>query len=298
MIMPKKSKNNDKIIIGKDYVENTLEDVAFDLEVKTNGLLLFPEQYLPRHSFEMVYVKGDSFMMGNSPTHPVTLSDYYIGKYVVTQGLWEIVMGTTKKQQCENAKNNVMVMEGYAGYIDWELGAWDKELGEEWKEEWLARMPIGFDYPIEYVNWMEAQEFCTKLSQMTGKRYVLPTEAQWEYAARGGVMSKGYKYSGSNMISEVAWFDGNSMNKFHPVGIKSPNELGIYDMSGNVEEWCSDWYGAFSDVARINPMGPVYGSERVVRGGSYHHDMRYCRVFTRNWKNPDFYCGFRVVLLP
>ena len=154
-----------------------------------------------------------------------------------------------------------------------------------------------------YVNWEEAHAFVKKLSDMTGKNYVLPTEAQWEYAARGGVKSKGYKYSGSNEIDDVAWYWENSERKYagSPVGTKRPNELGIYDMSGNVWEWCSDWYGSYSEASQTNPAGPENGAFGVVRGGSWYNPAGDCRVSCRDDSYPgDGNCdlGFRVALLP
>lgn len=160
---------------------------------------------------------------------------------------------------------------------------------------------IGDNYPVESVTWYEAQEFCEKLSELTGKKYVLPTEAQWEYAARGGKKSKGYKYSGSNTINDVAWYYDNSGAETHSVKQKQPNELGIYDMSGNVWEWCSDWYGSYSSSSQTNPTGPSSGSGRVLRGGSWSSSASNCRVERRNFSNPSDHgsnYGFRVVCLP
>lgn len=256
-----KDDDDDKLVIGEDYVEKGVSGFSFD----------------------MVYVEGGTFRMGGTeeqgedawvgekPVHSVTLSDYYIGKYEVTQGLWKAVMGTGVEEQMEKA--------GVSGLYG-----------------------VGDDYPMYYVSWDEAQEFVSKLSELTGKKYVLPTEAQWEYAARGGVKSRGYKYSGSNTIDGVAWYWGNSEEKYSTssVGTKLPNELGIYDMSGNVCEWCSDWYGDYSDVSQTDPTGPSSGSCRVVRGGSWLHDARDCRVSYRLDGYPDVrydLLGFRVALV-
>ena len=217
----------------------------------------------------MVYVKGGTFTMGataeqgsdvndiEKPTHSVTLSDFYIGKYEVTQAQWKAIMGTTPS------------------YFK------------------------GDNLPVEQVSWNDIQEFIQKLNAQTGKKFRLPTEAEWEYAARGGNKSKGYKYSGSNNIDEVAWYYDNSSNTTHPVGQKTPNELGIYDMSGNVWEWCQDWYGDYSSEAQTNPTGPSSGSNRVLRGGSWFNGARSCRVSYRYGGTPDrrsYDLGFRLVL--
>ncbi|MCQ2316172.1 MAG: formylglycine-generating enzyme family protein [Bacteroidales bacterium] len=222
-------------------------------------------------SFEMVYVEGGTFTMGatseqesdadrdEKPTHSVTLSDYYIGKFEVTQKLWEAVMGTNPSI---------------------------------WK---------AFDHPVECVSWNDAMEFCVELSRMTGRRFTLPTEAQWEYAARGGKKSTNAKYSGSSSAANVAWYVGNSGSKTHAVGTKSPNELGIYDMSGNVWEWCLDRKGSYSSASQTDPMGPSSGSNRVLRGGSWNNFARGCRVSHRSNFAPgysSFNSGFRLVLVP
>ena len=221
-------------------------------------------------TFEMIAVKGGTFTMGASsgdsyaddderPTHSVTLSDYYIGKFEVTQELWEAVMGSNPS------------------YFK------------------------GSKLPVESVSWDDCQTFVRKLNSLTGKNFRLPTEAEWEYAARGGNRSRGYKYSGSNSIGEVAWYGDNSDSKTHTVGTKSPNELGIYDMSGNVYEWCHDWYGSYGSSSQTNPQGPSSGSRRVLRGGSWFSNAGSCRVSFRDYYAPggrhdDF--GFRLVLVP
>lgn len=217
-------------------------------------------------TFEMVAVKGGTFTMGatpeqgsdadddEKPTHNVTLGDYYIGKFEVTQELWEAVMGSNP--------------------------SWFK----------------GNNLPVEEVSWDDCQTFIRKLNTLTGKNFRLPTEAEWEYAARGGNRSMGYKYSGSNNIKDVAWYDDS--NKTHIVGTKSPNELGIYDMSSNVWEWCLDWYGSYSSGSQTNPQGPSSGSSRVIRGGSWT-DAWNCRV-SRRYSSPgytSFDTGFRLALV-
>ena len=214
-------------------------------------------------SFTMVYVQGGTFTMGatseqgsdaesdEKPAHSVTLSNYYIGETEVTQELWEAVMGTTVRQQRDKAN-----------------------------KEWPLRGE-GVNYPMYYISWDECKTFVTQLNSMTGQRFHLPTEAQWEYAARGGNKSRGYKYSGSNTPSEVAWYYDNCDDSTHPVKRKSPNELGLYDMSGNVWECCQDWYGSYSSGAQTNPTGPSSGADRMRRGGSWYNDARCCRVSFR-----------------
>ena len=226
-------------------------------------------------SFTMIKVEGGTFSMGatskqgrdaasdEKPVHSVTLSDYYIGETEVTQELWEAVMGSNPS---------------------------------DFK---------GSQKPVECVSWYDCKEFIEKLNQLTGKNFRLPTEAEWEYAARGGNKSKGYKYSGSNTIDDVAWCYENSGDsgldgsiwdddkleqnncRTHNVKTKSPNELGIYDMSGNVNEWCEDWYGDYSNGSQTNPVGPSTGSYRVRRGGTWLIYARSCGVSLRGYDDPD-----------
>lgn len=155
----------------------------------------------------------------------------------------------------------------------------------------------GDNNPVENVSWIDCQEFVEKLNRLTGERFRLPTEAEWEYAARGGNRSRGYKYAGSNNIDEVAWYDGNSGYNIYPVGQKKANELSLYDMSGNVWEWCNDWNGNYDDAPQTNPTGPATDSFRVYRGGSWKDYARRCRVSYRSFGSPSFryyYLGFRL----
>ena len=228
---------------------------------------------------EMVFVQGGSFMMGctaeqgyycenhEKPSHQISVSSFYIGKYEVTQAQWKAIMGTTVRQQLDKTNSN------------WPI------VGE------------GDNYPMYYVNWVEVQEFIRLLNEATGKKYRLLTEAEWEYAARGGNKSQGYKYSGSNNLLDVAWFEDNTGNGSHQVGLKRANELGIYDLSGNVWEWCQDWYGAYSSSTQRNPIGASTGSYRVLRGGSWNGVERNSRVSNRSMNTTDsrFYdLGFRL----
>lgn len=226
-------------------------------------------------SFKMVFVEGGTFMMGamdkdeeakenEKPTHSVSLNNFYIGETEVTQSLWMSVMG-------ENPSN----------------------------------FP-GTNKPVESISWEECKDFINTLNNLlskdlNGMLFRLPTEAEWEFAARGGNKSKGYFYSGSNIVGEVAWYVDNSDQQTHIVKQKAPNELGLYDMSGNVWEWCSDWYDAeyYSSSPSNNPKGPSSGTYRVIRGGSWGHYDRFCRFSYRgreSAENKGIRLGFRLIL--
>ena len=157
----------------------------------------------------------------------------------------------------------------------------------------------GNNRPVEHVSWDDCQVFIKRLNAATGKKFRLPTEAEWEFAARGGNKSNHYQYSGSDNIGDVAWYNGNSNSTTHDVATKQSNELGIYDMSGNVWEWCSDWYGDYSSNAQYDPAGPSSGSYRVFRGGSWYGGARGCRSSRRNYSTPDgssYFLGLRLAL--
>ena len=226
-------------------------------------------------TFKMIRVEGGTFQMGSNdgydrekPIHQVILDSFCIGETEVTQELWEAVMGGNPS---------------------------------EFK---------GSKHPVESVSWNDCQSFIAKLNELAGKTFRLPSEAEWEYAASGGNKSKGYIYCGSNTIDDVAWYYHNCYNKgesspdygTHEVGIRIPNELGIYDMSGNVYEWCQDWvsWDYYSNSPSNNPTGPTSGSSRVCRGGSwYGGDATVCRVAYRCSGEPphaDSDIGFRLAL--
>ena len=213
-------------------------------------------------SFKMILVEHGSFTMGatseqkdpyddEKPAHKVTLTkDYYMGETQVTQALWKSVMG-------ENPS---------------------------WFE--------GEERPVEGVSWDDCKKFIRKLnrklrSQLHGKSFRLPTEAEWEFAARGGNKSCGYQFSGSDDLDEVACYSDNSDGETSDVASFEPNELGIYDMSGNVCEWCLDWYGNYNSSAQTDPKGLTSGSDRVIRGGSWSLDVESCRLSYRENGSPD-----------
>jgi formylglycine-generating enzyme required for sulfatase activity len=200
-----------------------------------------------------------------------------VGKFQVTQQLWTKVMGTTLTQQ-RNLLDSTLTIYGEGDF-----------------------------YPMYYINYNECIAFCEKLNQLLSKhlpegyKFSLPSEAQWEYAARGGKKSKGYIYSGSDNIGKVAWYEDNSKDEVREVSTKKKNELGIYDMSGNVWEWCKDWFdGEYYDYSiSTNPTGPVYGYQRALRGGSWRSIPQGCRVSCRYKYSPNeraSNCGFRLAL--
>ncbi|MDR1724797.1 MAG: formylglycine-generating enzyme family protein [Bacteroidales bacterium] len=230
-------------------------------------------------SFKMVAVKAGSFTMGDTiynedylydwclPEHQVTLTnDYLIGETEVTQELWQAVMGQSLRE-------------------------WQDSIGTNWY------YGEGANYPMYMISWNDIQVFIEKLNQLTGKTFRLPTEAEWEFAARGGNQSHNYLYSGSNDIDAVAWYVDNSNQTSHPVKTKAANELGLYDMSGNVYEWVNDWWSDYTSDAQTNPQGSTTGSRRVFRGGIWGYYASGCRVAYRSNHTPD-YCssgiGFRL----
>ena len=224
--------------------------------------------------FKMVYVEGGSFTMGamdgdtfaksyEKPAHKVTLDSYYIGQCEVTNEVWN------------------KVMEGRAPSL------------AEQKERFL---------PVVQKSWNTCHEFIDSLNRQTGMNFCLPTEAQWEFAARGGSKTKGYLYCGGNAIDDVGWYYANALSNVAMVGTKSPNELGLYDMTGNVLEWCEDWYGYYSAEDQVNPLCKVQNPDgfRVMRGGSVINDKELCRAthrFGGEINSRMFFVGFRLALV-
>ena len=190
-------------------------------------------------------------------------------------------MGSTDGDSDEKPVHQVSVSSFSIGQTEVTQELWEAVMGTN------PSSFKGLKLPVERVSWNDCQTFITKLNQLTGKTFRLPTEAEWEFAARGGNSSKGYTYAGSNTIDDVAWYTSNSSSKTHEVATKQANELGIYDMSGNVWEWCSDWYGSYSSYAQTNPTGAGSGSHRVYRGGSWNRSARSCRVSCRDYYAPS-----------
>ena len=220
-----------------------------------------------QYGIEMVYVRGGALILGCTQEQEGDCYDYEKPSYQVTLG------------------------DFYIGKHEVTQSQWQAVMGSN------SSNFMGNDLPVENVSWEDAQEFIRKLSAATGKMYRLPTDAEWEYAARGGRKSRGYIYCGSDNVEEVAWYEGNSKNKTHSVGTKGANELGIYDMSGNVWEWCQDWSVSYSSDNQTDPMGPAFGSIRTCRGGSWVDDMQNSRSSNRRGSKPDLRVrnlGFRL----
>ncbi len=250
---------------------------------------------------EMVLIKGGTFIMGDelgdlqddsSPTHRVTLTyDFWIGKYQVTFDDFDLF--------CEETGRDKPRDSGWGGgqrpviYVSW----WDTIAYCNWLSE-KEQLPVAYRLEGEQDEGQMLDlngNMTTDITEVIG--YRLPTEAEWEFAARGGNISRGYKYAGSNTAEEVAWFLDNSASKTHEVGMKLPNELGIYGMSGNVWEWCTDVFGSYTSTDKINPYNSSGGSYRVGRGGSWRSVELYARVADRNYRFPNYsgnFFGFRL----
>ena len=219
-------------------------------------------------SYRMKYVSGGTFTMGATSE-------------------------MTEPWDDEKTTHQVTLSSYYIGETEVTQALWKAVMGSN------PSYFKGDNLPVETVSWNDCQTFISKLNSLTGKRFRLPTEAEWEFAARGGNQSRHTQYSGSSRIDDVAWYESNSDNKTHPVKTKQPNELGIYDMTGNVWEWCQDWYGSYNSYAQTNPTGASSGSRRVGRGGSWGGSPRCCRSSNRYDSSPDysiFNLGLRLVL--
>ena len=218
-------------------------------------------------TFKMIKVYGCTFLMGATPAQIGADDD-------------------------EKPVHSVTLSDYYIGETEVTQELWAAVMGTN-----PSHFTGNTQRPVEQVSWDDCQTFISKLNALTGENFRLPTEAQWEFAARGGHKSRGNLYSGGNSLGDVAWYYENSGNKTHAVKTKSPNELGLYDMSGNVWEWCQDWYGGYSSAAVTNPIGPASGANRVSRGGSWYFNATHCRAATRGYCTPDNRVGYLGVRL-
>ena len=219
----------------------------------------------------MVYVEGGTFTMGATKEMPQP----------------------NDNDKDEKPKHKVTLSPFYIGRYEVTQAEWRAVMGNN------PSQFIGYNRPVENVSWYDCQEFIRKLSILTGKNFRLPTEAEWEYAARGGKKPHGFKYSGSNAIENVGWYNRNGNSSTHTVGTKSPNNLGLYDMSGNVFEWCHDKYGDYRKDSQTNPIGASSGDLKVLRGGSWYSPERQCCLSNRECKNNYYhsdYLGLRLVI--
>lgn len=243
---------------------------------------------------KMIAVKGGSFMMGSNavsndenPAHKVTLDDFYIGKYEVTHAEFLRFMHATGYVIEAYLNDTTRMKKGYPK--------------RNYVEPFMDVKPSDSLRPVGNINWFDAMAYIAWLNEKTGKNYRLPTEAEWEYAAKGGKKSKSFNFVGGNNLEDVAWIDANAERRGHTIGQKLANELGIYDMAGNVREWCSDWYGEYyyASSPTLNPQGPDVGRQRVLRGGSWVSSKDRMRITFRNYDFPydahnDY--GFRLAL--
>ena len=250
----------------------------------------------------MIHVDGGSFMMGNNagiadekPLHNVTLTSYFIGKYEVTFSEFSTFIKATGYKTDAEQPDTIRLKHGLPprGIKN---GCWNTYSNGK------PVLPNDSMVPVGNISWHDAAEYCKWLSKTTGKKFHLPSEAEWEFAARGGMKSKNYTYSGGNNIDEVAWYLGNSERRSHTIGKKMANELDIYDMTGNMREWCSDWYSDtyYKTSAADNPAGPERGSKRVIRGGSWGNKEVRLHVSYRNNEfpyNSSIEFGFRVAMV-
>ena len=249
-------------------------------------------EYLPdNEAIELIFIEGSSFLMGSNesedeqPIHEVNIPNFYLSKYPITVGQYMQFVEAT------NSHHPEWIEEGSDYHIFSGSDNYYKKIESVLQEK---------SHPIVGISWDDATAYCQWLSEKTGKEYHLPSESEWEYAARGGKYSKGYTYSGSNNLKEVGWYDQNSHGETKMVGLKKANELGLFDMSGNVFEWCADhWHsnyeGAPDDGSPWNSNKDE--NKRVIRGGSWYGNVNYCRVSYRDWLNHygrDYLIGFRI----
>ena len=275
-------KSGDKIYVDGDYIgispiTSSLSYGNHEIKAERNGKTV-------SKNINVVQSGGDSSVKLTFGNQIFTVNGVSFTMIAVEGGTFP--MGATSEQGSdadsdEKPVHSVTLSDYYIGETEVTQELWTAVMGNN------PSYYKGNNKPVEQVSWNDCQEFVKKLNQLTGKNFRLPTEAEWEYAARGGNKSQGYKYSGSNTLGDVAWYYDNSSSQTHEVKTKQANELGIYDMSGNVWEWCQDWSGSYSSSSQTNPTGPSSGSYRVYRGGGWHGSARYCRVSLRGGYYPD-----------
>ena len=301
-IVIKTDKSGDKIYVDNNYVG--LSPVTTSLAFGSHTIKAERDGKTVSKNIEVSHVETngrvssdkEEYVLAFSSNETITVNGVSFTMIKVEGGTFN--MGATSEQGSdaesdEKPVHSVTLSDYYIGETEVTQELWKAVMGSN------PSYFKGSQKPVEQVSWNDCKEFITKLNKLTGKNFRLPTEAEWEYAARGGNKSKGYKYSGSNTIGNVAWYTDNSSSKTHDVKTKTPNELGIYDMSGNVYEWCEDWYGNYSSGSQTNPTGPSTGSYRVLRGGSWLNNAKICRVSYRNSNYPDNrnnFNGFRLAL--
>ena len=252
----------------KDMAHNTNEEIEQLIEECKTGIPIVNEGDLAFTvngiSFIMKHIEGGAFWMGAQKDNP--------------QGInYDI-----EAENNESPIHHVTVGSFYMGETEVTQALWKAVMGTN------PSYYIGDDFPVDQVNWEDCQSFIRELNLVTGSHFRLPTESEWEYAARGGVSSRGLKYAGGSNIDDVAWYNNNSGRTTHSVKIKSPNELGLYDICGNVLEWCQDWYGNYDRVSQTNPKDSSGGTCHILRGGSLYYGSRMCRLAYRYIMDPTF----------
>ena len=276
----------DRAALEKELDEAQKRIKALEAGIQHNQIKINAPSKLSDISPEMIFVEGGSFLMGaedeksrddEQPVHKVELSSFYIGKYPVTQKQWRELRGSNLAFEDGNGDNHPVYDVSWYDAIKYcNLLSLAEGLTPVYSILGLINPTAWGSVPTDHNKAWDGV-----ICDWGANGYRLPTEAEWEYAARGGNQSKGYTYSGSNDIDEVAWYEDNSESGARPVGMKKANELGIYDMSGNVREWCWDRYGYYGSDFQLNPTGSETGKDRVLRGGSWSYPAAYCRVACR-----------------
>lgn len=266
-------------------------DIELRRDEKTKKKTIVVSQYGTESALHLVF--GVPQWKEGISSHTKQVLQRLIDNMVKVEG-GTLSMGSTQGERDEKPVHQVRLSDFCIGKYEVTQEEWKAVMGAN-----PSRFTGNNKYPVENISWNDCQKFIKNLNDLTGLQFRLPTEAEWEYAAQGGNKSQGYIYSGSNTVGYVAWYWKNSDKKTHQVGTKAPNELGIYDMTGNVWEWCNDWYNSsyYSSSPADNPTGPATGSFRVRRGGSWFYDADGCRVTNRDGNYPDFryyYLGFRL----